>query len=100
MSSVPADSLSTGSTVVIGVDGLDAIIARLRDEGPRVIGPRLDHGAIVHGDIASAADLPRGHRDVQAPGSYRVEERRDDALFGFSAAAHPWKPFLLPAIVT
>ncbi len=85
---------------MIGVDGLDAIIARLRDEGHRVIGPRLDHGAIVHGDIASAADLPRGHRDVQAPGSYRVEERRDDPLFGFSAAAHSWKPFLLPPIVT
>ncbi len=100
MSSVSADALGVGATIMVGVDGLDAIITKLRDGGHRVIGPRLDHGAIVHGDIASTADLPRGRRDVQAPGAYRVEERADDTLLGFAAAAHPWKPFLHPALVT
>ena len=100
MSSAPAGTLNTGASVLVGVEGLDAIIAKLKHGGYRVIGPRLDHGAIVHGEIASAADLPRGRRDVQGPGSYRVEERGDQALLGFAAAAHPWKPFLQPAIVT
>ncbi len=100
MPSVPADTLAIGATVLVGLDGLDAIIAKLKDGGYRVIGPRFDHGAIVHGEIAGTADLPRGRRDVQAPGAYRVEERRDGALLGFAAAAHPWKPLLLPALVT
>jgi ferredoxin len=100
MSSVPDDTLGAGATVMVGVDGLDAIIAELRNRGHRVIGPRFDHGAIVHGDIASTADLPRGRRDVQAPGTYKVEERSDGALFGFSAGVHAWKPFLHPAVVT
>lgn len=88
-----------GEAVVTGVDGLDAIIAKLRDSGHLVIGPRFQNGAIVHGEISGAGDLPRGRRDVQAPGAYRVETRGDAALFGFSAAAHSWKSYLQPPLV-
>ena len=100
MSPAPADTLNAGDTILVGVDGLDAIITRLTGSGYRVIGPRFDHGTIVHEEISSTADLPRGRRDAQSPGVYRVEEPGDDALLGFAAAANPWKPFLLPPVVT
>ena len=53
-------------------DGLDRLIALLREDGRRVIGPTVQDGAIVYGEIASSADLPTGVHDEQAPGRYRL----------------------------
>jgi sulfhydrogenase subunit beta (sulfur reductase) len=68
----------------------------LRSGGFRVLGPTVRDGAIVYGDLESAAQLPIGRRDVQEPGAYRLERREDEARFGYAVGPHSWKQFLLP----
>lgn len=91
--SVP--SLETGAEVILGVDGLDRLL-RILAEGHRVIGPRVGEGAIVLGDLSSAADLPWGWLDEQEAGRYRL--RHDAAAGPFDHVVGPWSPknFLFP----
>ncbi|HET7264031.1 MAG TPA: 4Fe-4S dicluster domain-containing protein [bacterium] len=79
------------------VDGLAALLQVLRRRGYRLVGPTLRDGAIIYDEIASAADLPQGWTDVQDGGTYRVERRTDQALFGYPVGPHSWKKFLFPA---
>lgn len=80
--------------LVLTVEGLNALIARLRSEGRVVIGPVLRDDAILYDEIESTADLPRGMTDEQQPGRYRVKARADDALFGYAVGPHSWKKYL------
>lgn len=61
-----------------------------------VIAPTVEDGAIVHAPIESAAELPRGVRDVQAPGVYRLEETEDELVFAYAVGPHAWKRRLFP----
>jgi sulfhydrogenase subunit beta (sulfur reductase) len=80
----------------LSTSDLDRLISELRANGYVVIGPVHRDGAIIYDEIGSAADLPVGLRDLQAPGSYRVERRGDDAYFGYVVGPHSWKKFLYP----
>jgi sulfhydrogenase subunit beta (sulfur reductase) len=75
---------------------LDDLIGLLLQEGFEVIGPRIEQQAIVYGPVLSAKDLPVGWTDRQAPGSYRLEKREDDAYFGYAVGPHSWKKYLFP----
>jgi len=86
----------TAETRVIDPAALEALVSGLRSRGYRVLGPTLQDGAIVYDELESAAELPAGWTDVQEPGSYRVERREDDALFGYAVGPHSWKRYLLP----
>ena len=81
---------------VIEPDGLEVLVVALRDRGFRVLGPTVRDGAIVYDELASAAQLPIGWTDEQAPGRYRLERRDDEARFGYAVGPHSWKQFLLP----
>ena len=81
---------------VIEPDGLEALVVALRERGFRVLGPTVRDGAIVYDELASAAQLPIGWTDEQAPGRYRLERRDDEARFGYAVGPHSWKQFLLP----
>ena len=72
----------------------------LRDHGYTVIGPTIDQEAIVYDRIHSVDDLPLGWTDEQAPGSYRLKPRDDEALFGYVVGPHSWKRFLFPPEAT
>jgi ferredoxin len=74
----------------------DDLIGLLRQEGFEVVGPRIEQQAIVYGPVQSAKDLPVGWTDRQAPGSYRLEKRPDDAYFGYAVGPHSWKKYLFP----
>ncbi len=87
-------AIAPGGAVIIGQDGLDALIRALAADGYRVIGPALRDDAIIYDEIESAAQLPAGWTDVQAPGSYRMQRRGDAAVFGFAVGPHSWKKFL------
>lgn len=78
----------------IEVHELDRMFEIFRDEGYRVIGPRLRDQAIVFDQIQSSGDLPRGWTDEQEKGQYRLRKREDDAFFGFNVGPHSWKQFL------
>jgi sulfhydrogenase subunit beta (sulfur reductase) len=80
----------------IDLQGLDALIAALRDRGYAVVGPRVREEAIVFDEVHGTGDLPAGWTDEQDGGTYRLHRRDDDALFGFAVGPHSWQQFLFP----
>ncbi len=75
---------------------LDDLLALLREDGRRVIGPTVGEGAIVYDEIASAADLPVGWTDRQAPGRYRLERTGTERAFDFVVGPTSWKRETFP----
>jgi ferredoxin len=90
---------SKGESRVIDVAGLEALFLALAQRGFRVLGPTVRDGAIVLRELRSSSELPIGWRDVQEPGSYRLERRADDARFGFAVGPDSPKRDLLPPLV-
>jgi formate hydrogenlyase subunit 6/NADH:ubiquinone oxidoreductase subunit I len=80
---------------VLAPEALEAIVDALRRRDWRVLAPTVNDKAIVYGEIASAAELPVGWKDVQAPGSYKLERRDDEARFGYAVGPQSWKRELL-----
>ena len=80
---------------VLAPEALEAIVEVLRRRDWRVVAPTVRDKAIVYDEIASAAELPVGWKDVQAPGSYRLERRDDEARFGYAVGPQSWKRELL-----
>lgn len=60
---------------------LQDLIDALRARSYRVLGPTVRDGAVVWDEIRQAADLPRGWRDTQEPGRYRLERSDSDRFF-------------------
>jgi sulfhydrogenase subunit beta (sulfur reductase) len=81
---------------VVEVDELGGLLAALRTEGYRVLGPTVRDGSIVHGELHALEDLPRGWTDEQGPGTYRLLRRDDDALFGYAVGPSSAKRELFP----
>jgi ferredoxin len=82
---------------VIDGEGLDALISQLRSEGRRTIGPVVRHGAVVHAELSGGEDLPRGWRDRQEPGRYRLEHDEGEQLFGWAVGPESLKrEFFVP----
>jgi sulfhydrogenase subunit beta (sulfur reductase) len=71
---------------------LNALVSR----GYRIVGPTVRDGAIIYDEIHAASDLPEGWTDRQDGGIYRLERRKDAALFGYTVGPHSWKKFLFP----
>ena len=80
---------------VLAPEALEAIVEVLRRRDWRVVAPTVRDKAIVYDEIASAAELPVGWKDVQAPGSYTLERRDDEARFGYAVGPQSWKRELL-----
>lgn len=78
---------------VLALDGVRALFELLAAEGHTVIGPTRRDGAIVLDELSSPDELPVGWGDVQRPGSYRLVERGDEALFGYVVGPHSYRRF-------
>lgn len=87
------------TTAEIEIEELQDLLRVLADEGYRVMGPTLREGAIVYDDLSGIDDLPRGWTDSQDGGLYRLQRRKDQALFGYAVGPHSWKKFLHPPVV-
>lgn len=85
-----------GPAYVLGADGLPALFQALLDSGHTVVAPTVRDGAIALREVGSAAELPAGRTDEQAPGSYRLKDRDDGALFGHAAGPDAPKRWLHP----
>src|SRR5450759_3852070 len=83
--------------MLLSVPGLQALIDLLRERGWVVVGPTVRDGAVVHAEIESVDQLPRGVGDLQDAGTYRLRERDDEALFGYAAGPQAWKSRLFPS---
>jgi len=88
-------SVEVGSEFVI--KDPDALIEVLLGAGWRVIGPRLADGAIVYEPISCAGDMPRGVKDEQDGGHYRVVTGREGSWFDYVVGPQSWKKWLFPA---
>ncbi len=75
---------------------LQQLLDALRGSGYELIGPTVRDAAIVYDAIESVDELPAGWTDRQDGGSYRLERRDDQALFGYAVGPHAWKRFLHP----
>ena len=60
---------------------LASLLNLLRDEGRIVVGPVPRDGAVALEALESLADLPRGMRDVQDPGHFRLESTGSSRFF-------------------
>lgn len=77
----------------------EVLLTTLHEQGYTVMGPvRRDH-AIVYDEVQTVSDLPAGWTDAHAPGSYRLSNQGDGALFGYSIGPQSWKQYLYPASV-
>jgi sulfhydrogenase subunit beta (sulfur reductase) len=76
---------------------LQTLIDVLSARGYRVIGPQVRDGAIMYGDLAQASDLPRGWRDAQEPGRYRLSPGDSVRCFAWANGPQAIKPYLFAA---
>ena len=74
-----------------------ALLDSLRAAGYAVLGPVVRNGAVVLGEIGSAADLATGVRDSQEPGRYRLGTSDEARWFGWTVGPQGLKPLLFPA---
>lgn len=81
----------------LAVDQLDALLSVLCHAGYQTIAPVERDGAIVYDEVTNQSQLPIGRTDIHGPGHYRLKDRDDDALFGYTVGPHSWKKFLFPA---
>ena len=83
-------------------DDLDRLIALLREDGRKVVGPTVRDSAIVYDEIETAVDLPTGITDEQAPGHYRIAADGNGSsghTFDFASSPTSWKTFTFPSSV-
>jgi len=78
---------------------IDALLKVLQSRGFNVVAPTVRDDAIVYDEISSASQLPAGWTDEQAPATYKLTRRDDNALFGYSVGPYSWKKFLFPPIL-
>jgi ferredoxin len=73
-------------------DAVQTLIDVLRSTGFRVIGPRALDGVIQFAELDDAGQLPRGIRDRQAPGEYRLEQTGSPRCFLWANGPQAIKP--------
>jgi sulfhydrogenase subunit beta (sulfur reductase) len=88
--------LTRSARLITDCGGLQQLIDTLTDRGYRVIGPTVRSGAIAYDTATRVEELPIGWTDRQEAGTYRLEKREDDAVFGYAVGPHSWKRFLHP----
>jgi len=82
-----------GARVTLSVEQFGSLLSTIREDGYQLVGPTLRDGAIVYAEITGITDLPVGWTEVQEAGTYRLKQRGDGALFGYSVGPQSWKPF-------
>ncbi|HET9732367.1 MAG TPA: 4Fe-4S dicluster domain-containing protein [Acidimicrobiales bacterium] len=86
--------------VLLDRGALDAVIALLRADGYRTVGPVVRSGVVGLGDLASTADMPEGVADEAEPGHYRLRDTGDLRLFAWAVGPQSWKREFFPPRLT
>ncbi len=69
---------------------LDALVA----EGYQLLGPQLREGALQFAPVHAVDDFPKGVREAQAPGQYRLHHDAGERLFAWATGPQGLKPLL------
>jgi sulfhydrogenase subunit beta (sulfur reductase) len=77
--------------------GLQDLIQAVQGLGYRVVGPTVVHGTVMIRPIGSADELPRGMRDEQDGGYYRLVEGDPDLTFEYVVGPDGPKSYLFPS---
>jgi ferredoxin len=88
--------VALSEVVVLRLDGLDSMVAKLAQLGFDTKGPVVRDGAVVPGPITGVGDLPCGVHDEQAPGSYQLNYSDDGRLFDWAVGPGSWKAEFFP----
>ena len=91
-----ASSLQVGARVKVAAQDFQRLLDALAARGYQVMGPTLEDGQLIYGEIRQVTDLPVGWTAFQEAGTFRLETRPDEAFFGFAVGQQSWKQFLLP----
>jgi ferredoxin len=91
-----ASTLKAGVRLRLPAGDFQRLLDALAGRGYRVMGPTLEDGRLIYGEIAKVKDLPVGWTAIAAGGTFRLEPRPDQAFFGFAVGQHSWKQFLWP----
>ena len=91
------NGLEVGSRSELDRSAFPEFLRALQRHGYTVVGPTVRDRAIVYGEIRETEDLPIGWTDRPGAGTYRLERRSDEALFGYNVGPHSWKKYLFPA---
>ena len=94
--SMTASSLKVGARVRLAAKDFQHLLDALAARGYQVMGPTLEDGQLIYGEIGKVKDLPVGWTAIQAGGTFRLEPRPDQAFFGFALGQQSWKQFLWP----
>jgi ferredoxin len=89
-------SLQVGVQVRVEARDFQHLLDALSDRGYEVVGPTLEDGQLIYGQIDKSVDLPIGWTAVQEAGTYRLEKSKTQAFFGFAVGQQSWKQFLFP----
>jgi len=85
--------MTTPRELVLPRAQLPRLFAALTTRGYRVLGPKLEDGAIAYAELAGVEELPAGFGEEQSPGRYRAVPRADQSLFGFAAGLRSFRDF-------
>jgi sulfhydrogenase subunit beta (sulfur reductase) len=91
-----ASSLKVGAQVIVAAGDFQHLLDALAGRGYQVMGPTLEDGQMIYGEIGQVTDFPVGWTAFQSGGTFRLEPRQDQAWFGFAVGQQSWKQFLLP----
>lgn len=73
------------------------LIDELQTSGFSCVGPQVRDGTIVYDVLEQASQLPWGLRDLQTPGSYKLENIGEEKAFAFANGPQAIKPLLFKA---
>jgi ferredoxin len=76
---------------------LEDLIRILREQGYTVLGPTVVHNTVMIRPIQSADEMPRGVRDQQDGGSYRLTDGDPDLTFEYVVGPDGPKSYLFPS---
>jgi ferredoxin len=88
--------VSARERAIITTAGFELLLDAIKSEGFELVGPTIREGAVVYDRISGVTDLPAGWTDEQDGGTYRLVQRDDKALFGYTGTPQSWKRFLMP----
>ena len=81
-------------TTYLAPQGLDQLLGALQATGHRLVGPRVEQGAVQYRTLQGAAQLPWGVRVAQQPGSVRLQRQGSGRAFAWANGAQALKPLL------